>query len=102
MRLSILTAAIVAATALAGAASSASAQRVGVEIYAGPSAYYDDDGYAAPAYGYGPRVYADEETVVDTPEVVVRTPRRSGGCGEFFYWNGVRCIDARTNPPDLH
>jgi hypothetical protein len=22
-------------------------------------------------------------------------------CGEFHYWSGKRCMDARKNPPDL-
>ncbi|HWE20690.1 MAG TPA: hypothetical protein VG758_26520 [Hyphomicrobiaceae bacterium] len=22
-------------------------------------------------------------------------------CGEFHYWSGQRCVDARTTPPDL-
>jgi hypothetical protein len=35
------------------------------------------------------------------PDVVVRAPGRRGGCGEFFYWDGSACVDARNNPPDL-
>jgi hypothetical protein len=99
MRFAIITAAAAALASLA-AANSASAQ-VGFGVYVGPSAYYDDYDYAPPpprarVYGYSSTYDYDTR-----PDVVVRTPGRRGGCGEFFYWNGVRCVDARANPPDL-
>lgn len=42
------------------------------------------------------------ETVPDTGEVVVVeewVPVRPANCGEFHYWNGERCADARFEPP---
>jgi hypothetical protein len=34
----------------------------------------------------------------DTPALV---PARPVSCGEFRYWNGERCVDARVIPPDV-
>jgi hypothetical protein len=28
-------------------------------------------------------------------------PRRPTNCGEFRYWDGERCVDARDVPPDI-
>jgi hypothetical protein len=99
MRLALLTAAV--ALASVAAASSASAQ-VGFGVYVGPSGYYDDYEYAPPVYrsprGYG---YTSSYEYDSRPDVVVRTPGRRGGCGEYFYWDGTACVDARSNPPDL-
>jgi hypothetical protein len=99
MRFAIITAATAALASLA-AANSASAQ-VGFGVYVGPSGYYDDYDYAPPpprtrVYGYTSTYDYDSR-----PDIVVRAPGRRGGCGEFFYWNGTHCVDARTNPPDL-
>lgn len=96
-------------TALAGAAAvlsyaSASAQSVGVGVYAGPSygTYgYDTYGYGPAyrgrtvrSYEYGPRVYgyASNDPPVDAD---VDRPARSGGCGTYYFWNGSYCEDAR-------
>ena len=27
---------------------------------------------------------------------------RAGTCGQFHYWDGKRCADARTSPPKLN
>jgi hypothetical protein len=96
--------ALIAATALASvaAASSASAQ-VGFGVYVGPSGYYDDYETAPPTYRtrrdvYG---YSSGYEYERRPGVVVRGPIRRGGCGQFFYWDGTQCVDARSNPPDL-
>lgn len=83
-----------AAVIVAGGSTSALAQRVGVEIYADEPHY--EYGYREPA----PRAYryyyrSDE----DRPEVVI--PIRPANCGEFRYWNGERCVDARVVPPDI-
>lgn len=52
--------------------------------------------YAPPTYRYGvpPRDY-------EGPPVVYgwAPPPRPTSCGRFFYWDGVRCIDARRRPP---
>ena len=44
--------------------------------------------------------------VVVTPPVVVApgaifVPLRPTSCGQYRYWNGVACVDARYNDPDL-
>jgi hypothetical protein len=86
MRSVALTASL--ATAIFSGASGAFAQRVIVETYPSDPPYYDE--YAAPrAYRYRS----------DSPVVVV--PVRPANCGEFRYWNGYRCVDARVVPPDL-
>ena len=62
-------------------------------------------------YGYGPDVVPDVE--VDVPPVVVEetpvlneprvmiVPVRPVSCGEYRYWDGDRCVDARYNNPYL-
>jgi len=83
-----LAAATVSTTAWCG---SASAQGIGVEIYAGPRAYeYSDYGYRPRVYDYTRRDYNTEA------ELEGDYPRRSGGCGTYRYWNGDRCVDARN------
>ena len=94
---SIMLSAVLAATALVGSYASASAQRVGVEIYAGPPTYYD-----RPYYGYSsgyvdraPRVYGYRRYYSEPIDDDVDAPRRSGGCGTYYFWDGERCVDAR-------
>jgi hypothetical protein len=76
--------------------SSAFAQTVGVEVYTGPryNPYYNDRYDARPA----PRVY---DYYRDNEEVSGRVLVRPGNCGEFRYWDGMRCADARVNPPNV-
>ena len=86
MRTVVLTASL--ATAMSGGAGGAFAQRAFVETYPSDPPYYDE--YVAPrAYRYRS----------DAPAVVV--PVRPANCGEFRYWNGNRCVDARIVPPDV-
>lgn len=93
---------LLAASAVAALASSygtASAQRVGVEVYSQPryDRYYDRGEFE---FRRGPRVYGyyqDDERIVE-PGVIVRP----SNCGQFRYWDGTRCADARVNPPNLN
>jgi hypothetical protein len=39
--------------------------------------------------------------VVDTDDGVVVVPVRPLSCGEYHYWNGSACVDARYNDPYL-
>jgi hypothetical protein len=48
------------------------------------------DGYIPEATPYAPAVVGDE---------VVLVPVRPSSCGEYRYWNGVRCADARYETP---
>jgi hypothetical protein len=56
---------------------------------------------------------AQEPVVIEEGEVAVAEPPvvpaarvygwssgRGGDCGTFHYWNGVRCADARVDPPN--
>ena len=52
----------------------------------------------------GPRPYVDGDVVVDAyddDDVVVVVPLRPASCGQYRYWNGVACVDARYNDPYL-
>ena len=91
-----LAAAAVSMTAWCG---SALAQRGGVEIYVGPSAYSDD--YYYDDYRSGPRVYGYTRRAYRPVEADVEFGRPSGpgGCGQFRYWDGSRCADARDRRP---
>jgi len=74
-----------------GTAGAASAQSLGVEVYSGePNYEYTES--APGAYRY----YRSSD---QRPVVVI--PLRPTNCGEFRYWNGERCLDARILPPDI-
>jgi len=45
----------------------------------------------------GPRVYGYYEEVEPAPMIEMERPSGPGGCGEFFFWNGERCVDARNS-----
>jgi len=51
----------------------------------------------------GPRdaVEGDDVVVTADGDVVGVTPLRPRSCGEYHYWNGVACVDARYNDPYL-
>ena len=44
----------------------------------------------------GPRVYGYYEEADRPPMIEMERPSGPGGCGEFFFWNGERCVDARS------
>lgn len=97
---SILGPAAVAAVGLAAVISPVSAQEVIVE-----EDYMMYDGYPADGY-YDPMVVPEASVTVDVAPVAPATrvygwvADRPASCGEFKYWNGVRCLDARITPPD--
>jgi hypothetical protein len=43
----------------------------------------------------------DEQVTVpgETPPLVVIVPVRPASCGQYRYWNGDRCVDARYHNP---
>lgn len=52
----------------------------------------------------GPRRAIDDDAVVVAPiggDAVIVAPVRPRSCGEYHYWNGVACVDARYNDPYL-
>jgi hypothetical protein len=94
MRILFLSA--IAAAGLAASYGTAYAQRGGVEVDTGPrydNSYYNRPDYVRP----GARVYGYSR---DGSMVVERgASLRPLNCGEFRYWNGTRCADARVDPP---
>jgi hypothetical protein len=86
VRLVVLIASLASVTL--GGASSAFAQRV-IEAQPDDVPYYEESVESAPpVYRYR----SDSLAVV---------PVRPLSCGEFRYWNGERCVDARVIPPDV-
>jgi hypothetical protein len=72
----------------------------GVAIYVIPPAYR---AYRAPApgyveNGYAPRMYRPPPYYYRNGDAIARAPRR-GGCGQYRYWSGEACVDARDAPP---
>ena len=75
-------------------------------LLAGDRRHYDDDGYVyEPApYGYAPsprayRYAPPPAPYVDAPAYELLPPPPPANCGEYHYWNGEYCADARYNPP---
>jgi hypothetical protein len=72
---------------------------------AGYRRYYDDaygDGpyYSAPHYYAPPVRYPPPAAAYfDAPVYEWLPPPRPVNCGEYKYWNGEYCADARYNPP---
>jgi hypothetical protein len=87
---SIIAAAVMAA--VLGSSGVAFAQRTDVEVYADGPDYYR----AEPAPGASRYYYRSE---AQRPVGVI--PIRPANCGQYHYWNGERCVDARVVPPDL-
>jgi hypothetical protein len=71
-----------------------------VQIF--PRRYYRQYPYGAPPVVVPavPAVPVAPPVVVEGPVVVVPPPRPAS-CGEYHYWNGQYCVDARYNRPYL-
>ena len=85
MRTIVLTSLL--ATVVFGASGAAFAQPA--EVYTDEPSYYEDTASAPGVYQYR-----------SERPIVVR-PVRPANCGEYRYWNGERCVDARDVPPDI-
>jgi len=49
-----------------------------------------------------PAPAVEDDVVVETDDgTVVVAPLRPLSCGEYHYWNGLACVDARYNDPYL-
>jgi hypothetical protein len=46
-----------------------------------------------------PVVVPSPVVVPENPPVIAIVPVRPVSCGEFRYWNGIACVDARYNNP---
>lgn len=107
--LRVVTAAIACAAALAVSGSALAGGKYYDRYYGD---YYGDYG---DYYGYYADPYPPEVVIVPRrvevypPPPVVRAPyappvygwviERPASCGEYRYWTGVRCADARYRPP---
>jgi hypothetical protein len=60
--------------------------------------YYRQHGYPPPAVVPAPVVVAPPAL---NPPVVTEVPLRPASCGEYRYWDGNACVDARFNKPYL-
>ena len=60
--------------------------------------YYRRHGYDPE--GPPPPVVEEAPTVLTEPQVMI-VPVRPVSCGEYRYWNGEACVDARYNNPYL-
>lgn len=58
---------------------------------------YDDDDLDDPPPP--PRADPDPPPPDTVPDVDLLPPPRPANCGEFRYWNGEYCADARDQPP---
>jgi hypothetical protein len=58
--------------------------------------YWRRHGYAP---GLVPGADADEAVVVEDGPILV--PLRPASCGQYHYWDGTQCLDARYHNPDL-
>lgn len=64
----------------------------------GPEAVFPDAA-AGPQLETG--IAAEVEAEPDAPAVIVLPPPRPLSCGQYRYWNGARCVDARFTDPYL-
>jgi hypothetical protein len=93
MRSSLIAIGAVMVTALG--ASSASAQSFGIYVGPGPDYAYEDYYGNGPSYGYGPRVYGYGRRYLER-DPALRRVRPAGHCGEYRFWDGDACVDARN------
>lgn len=98
---SILGPAAVAMIGLAAAIGSANAQDAAVEegymVEEGMAPETMDAAEAAELEGAAAADQAQQEA--PAPRVKGFTARRPGSCGEFKYWDGTQCADARDKKP---
>jgi hypothetical protein len=60
--------------------------------------YYRQHGYPPPAVVPVPVPVAPPAL---NPPIVTEVPVRPASCGEYRYWDGAACVDARFNKPYL-
>jgi len=70
-----------------------------VQIF--PRRYYRQYPYGAPPAVVVPHVAPVVPPAVAGEPVIVVPPPRPTSCGEYRYWNGQNCVDARYNRPYL-
>ena len=70
-----------------------------VQIF--PRRYYRQYPYGAPPVVVVPPAVPVVPPVVVQEPVIVVPPPRPASCGEYRYWNGQNCVDARYNRPYL-
>ena len=112
MRYGLLLTGVLIAVALSTASRASAAPAPGSAWGKAPSAI-QPAGYWDRQYGrYGPYAVPPAAVVVPQPApvvppvvveqpVIVVPPPRPASCGEYRYWNGEYCVDARYNRPYL-
>ena len=70
-----------------------------VQIF--PRRHYRQYPYGAPPAVVVPHVVPVVPPAVAGEPVIVVPPPRPTSCGEYRYWNGQNCVDARYNRPYL-
>ena len=80
--------------------SHASFERVGWRRNYGYSPYATPPVVVVPQVPVVPPVVVQQQPVIVQQPVVVLPPRPAS-CGEYHYWNGQYCVDARYNRPYL-
>ncbi len=83
------------------AMTSPSVDTTAVETVGWRERYYRRNG----VWPRGPRRAVDDDVLVapigGDDDVVIIAPVRPSSCGQYHYWNGVACVDARYNDPYL-
>ncbi len=80
--------------------SHGSFERVGWRRNYGYSPYAAPPVVVVPQVPVAPPVVVQQQPVIVQQPVVVLPPRPAS-CGEYHYWNGQYCVDARYNRPYL-
>lgn len=112
VRIAFLVSLLAGCGLLLGAASAAFAGPLTVAVPAVSPSAVEKAGWRryCRRYGCGPDVaYPNVEVVpgavtdieADVPAVVVLPPPRPLSCGQYRYWDGDRCVDARYTDPYL-
>ncbi|MGH6734675.1 MAG: hypothetical protein ACRECX_01145 [Methyloceanibacter sp.] len=109
MRVAVTVAALIAGGLLIGASSGPAnaAPRLALSSSFAASSAVETIGWQRRYYRrygnlpYAPPAVVDEEVIVADDGTVIVVPIRPLSCGEFRYWNGTACVDARYNTPYL-
>jgi len=98
---SILAASAAAAIGLTAAISAANAQAVEEEEMSSDPAISDEEQSVSQKEVETIAPPTNRPAIHKRTRVYGWTAARPTSCGEFKYWDGRACMDARSNPPDV-